>query len=135
MADPRALLRVFDELLWALRREGFDISTAQAIDAARALLAVGLERCADVRDAVGAVVVQRARDRTRFDAAFDRFFAPDTARDRASSLWDRLADRGFAPDEIEPPRPPRADPAARGTGDLAPLGTLLGRGAELDPAL
>src|ERR1700690_3681934 len=135
MADPRALLRVFDELLWALRREGFDISTAQAIDAARALLAVGLERRADVRDAVGAVVVQRARDRTRFDAGFDRFFAPDTARDRASSLWDRLAARGFDNDEIETLRALLAELAARSTGDLAPLGTLLGRGAELDRAL
>ena len=135
MADPRALLRVFDELLWALRREGFDISTAQAIDAARALLAVGLERRADVRDAVGAVVVQRARDRTRFDAGFDRFFAPDTARDRASSLWDRLAARGFDHDEIETLRALLAELAARSTGDLAPLGPLLGRGAELDRAL
>jgi RNA polymerase sigma-70 factor (ECF subfamily) len=37
MADPRALVRVVDELLWMLRRSGFSIATAQAIDAAAAI--------------------------------------------------------------------------------------------------
>ena len=135
MADPRALLRVFDELLWALRRQGFDISTAQAIDAARVVAAVGLESRSNVRDALGAVIVQRAGDRGRFDAAFDAYFAPDAARDRATSLWDRLSARGFDDGEIETLRGLLAELAAKGGLGVGPLGTLLGRGADLDRAL
>jgi uncharacterized protein with von Willebrand factor type A (vWA) domain len=61
MADVRALVRVVDELLWSLRREGFVVSTAQAVDVARAVREVGLEQRERVRAAVEAIVVQRAR--------------------------------------------------------------------------
>jgi len=135
VADSQAVLRVLDELLWTLRRDGFDISTAQAIDAARAVAAVGIERPGDVRDAVAAVVVQRARDRERFDAAFRRFFAVDTAAERARSLWDRLSARGFGDGELEVLRELMAQLAASPGGDLAPLGTMLERGAALDRML
>jgi uncharacterized protein with von Willebrand factor type A (vWA) domain len=135
MADSQALLRVLDELLWALRREGFDISTAQAIDAARAVAAVGIERRSDVCDALAAVVVQRAHDRERFDAAFGRFFATDAASDRARSLWERLSARGFGDGEIDALRALIAELAAGGTGDVASLGMLLDRGPDLDRAL
>ena len=134
MADSKALLRVFDELLWALRRDGFDISTAQAIDAVRAVRAVGIERGADVRDALGAVVIQRAGDRERFEAAFGRFFDVDAASARARSLWDRLSARGFDDGEVSALRELMADLGAD-AADFASLGTLLERGAELDRAL
>jgi uncharacterized protein with von Willebrand factor type A (vWA) domain len=135
MADPRTLTRVFDELLWSLRREGFDISTVQAIDAARALVAVGLERRIAVQDALAAIVVQRGRDRDRFDAAFDRFFAVDSAGDRSRSLWQRLSQRGFTDSEVDTLRAILSQLALGGDGDVARLRTLLDGGAELDRAL
>jgi uncharacterized protein len=133
MPDPSALVRLVDELLWVLRREGFDVSTAQAIDAMRAVAAVGFERRADVRDALAAVIVHRARDRGRFDDAFDRFFAVDAGGAPARTLWQRLAARGFDRDELDVLR---ALLLARGGDDgFAELATLVERGADFDRAL
>jgi uncharacterized protein with von Willebrand factor type A (vWA) domain len=134
MSDSRALLRVFDELLWRLRREGFEISTAQAIDAVRAAEAVGLERRADVREAVAAVVVHRARERKRFDAAFDGFFGGRAAGPHAP-LWDRLRERGFDDAELEALRALLEQLAGGDADAIASLGTLLDRGADLDRML
>lgn len=135
MADVRALVRVVDELLWSLRREGFVISTAQAVDVARAVRAVGLEEREHVRAAVGALVVQRAGERGRYDAAFDAFFGA-RAPDRRT-LWERLASApwGFSEAELEALRELLAQLAATHTDSMAPLGMLLERGAELDRVL
>ena len=97
MADVRAALRVTDELLWVLRRTGFAIATSQAIDPVRAVRAVGLESRETVRDAIAAVVVKRARDRARFDEAFDAYFSRTPRR----TLWERLADDGFDDAELD----------------------------------
>ena len=56
MADPRAVTRVLDELLWTLRRGGFRIATSQAIDVVRAVEAVGLADREAVRAAVACIV-------------------------------------------------------------------------------
>ena len=129
------LVRLVDELLWALRREGFAISTAQAVDAARAVAVVGLERRDDVRDAIAAVVVQRAGDRARFGRAFDRFFDVDATMHRGSTLWERLSAAGFDDAELGVLRELLAQLGAASRDDLQALGTLLDRGAELDWAL
>src|SRR4051812_19811117 len=97
MADPRALLRVTDELLWMLRRSGFAIATSQAIDAVRAVRAVGLDSRERMRDALAAVIVDRARDRARFDAVFDAFYGRTGPR----TLWERLAAQGFDEAELQ----------------------------------
>ena len=91
MADARAVLRITDELLWMLRRSGFAIATSQAIDAVRAVRAVGFESRELVREAIAAVVVERVRDRARFDRVFDAYFAREPRR----TLWERLAADGF----------------------------------------
>src|SRR4051812_39098682 len=101
MSDPRALVRVIDELLWSLRREGFDISTAQAIDVLRAVEIVGLDRPAAVRVAIASLVVRRRDERGRFDAAFDRFFASGTGAAARGTLWERLEARGFLGPELD----------------------------------
>ncbi|HZU85507.1 MAG TPA: VWA domain-containing protein [Polyangiaceae bacterium] len=135
MTDPRAVLRVLDELVWAMRREGVAIAPSQAIDAVRAVAAVGLERPAQVREALAAVLVARAGDRDAFDAAFDRFFAPDEAARRARTLWERLAERGFDGGELASLRA-ALDELSPGPDDpSAALGALLGAGADLDRAL
>jgi uncharacterized protein with von Willebrand factor type A (vWA) domain len=134
MADSRALLRVLDELLWRLRREGFEISTAQAIDAVRAAEAVGLQRRADVREAIAAVVVHRARERRRFDAVFDGFFGGGPAGPHAA-LWERLRERGFDDAELDALRALLAQIALGDADAIASLGMLLDRGADLDRKL
>lgn len=124
-----ALLRVVDELLWMLRRAGFTIATSQAIDAARAIRAVGFESKDAMRDALAAVVVQRARDRARFDATFDAYFARTPMR----TLWERLAARGFTEAERDALRELLdAYAAASPEGTLV---ALLHRGADLDRLL
>jgi uncharacterized protein with von Willebrand factor type A (vWA) domain len=135
MGDPRALVRLVDELLWRLRREGFVVSTAQAIDVARAVEAVGIGRGEDVANAVAAVVVDRPADRRRFDATLEAFFGGRASQPSARSLWDRLAAAGFGVEEIGALRDALDQLAAQGTDGMAPLGALLGRGAELDRLL
>jgi uncharacterized protein with von Willebrand factor type A (vWA) domain len=130
--DPSALVRVVDELLWMLRREGFEISTAQAIDAARAVAAVGLDTSGNVRAAIACVVVRRAAERPRFDAVFDAFFAP--AQDRRT-LWERLEAGGFGPEEIDVLRELLQRLATEGTDAGLALQVAAGRGAELDRLL
>jgi uncharacterized protein with von Willebrand factor type A (vWA) domain len=129
------MVRVLDELLWALRREGFEISTAQAIDAARALEAAGLQRRGAVANALSAVVVQRACDRDRFDAAFDRFFTLAAGDDRQPSLWNRLAGRGFERHELDVLQALAAQVRTDGGVDFGRLVALLDRGPDLDRSL
>ncbi|MEO6421025.1 MAG: VWA domain-containing protein [Polyangiaceae bacterium] len=132
MSDPRAVTRVLDELLWTLRRSGLIISTSQAIDAMRAIAAVGLEDRALVREAVACVVVHRAGDRLRFDRAFDRFFATGEHR---GTVWERLAARGFSESELGELRELLERFVETGGEGAQHLGVLLERGAELDRML
>lgn len=129
MADVRAALRVTDELLWVLRRAGFAVATSQAIDAVRAVRAVGFGSRATLKDAIAAVVVKRARDRARFDDVFDGFFAREPRR----TLWERLAAEGFDDSELETLRA-LLDAFAAAAPDGA-LGPLVHRGADLDRLL
>lgn len=123
------LLRVIDELLWMLRRAGFAIATSQAIDAVRAIRAVGLDSKDTVREALAAVIVQRVRDRARFDATFDAYFARTPLR----TIWERLAAQGFDDAERDALRELLdAYAAAAPGGNLA---SLLHRGADLDRLL
>ena len=135
MADPRALVRVLDELLWSLRRAGFTVSTAQAIDVARAVAAVGIEHEDQVRDAIASIVVHRARDRARFDLELDAFFGADGRERHGRTLWDRLAESGFATGEIDALRDLLSQLRAAGSDGIDPLTTLVHRGADLDRLL
>jgi uncharacterized protein with von Willebrand factor type A (vWA) domain len=131
-----ALVRVLDELLWSLRREGFVVSTAQAIDAGRAVEAVGIEDRGHVREALAAVVVQRARDRPRFDALFHEFFSIGTTTSPPRrTLWERLAAAGFTDAELSALRDLMQQLAAGGVDGAVALGALLDRGADLDRLL
>jgi uncharacterized protein with von Willebrand factor type A (vWA) domain len=129
--DSRAVTRVVDELVWMLRRAGIRVATSQAIDCARALALVGFENKAQVREALACIVVHDARDRARFDTAFDAFFAP--ARE-ARTLWERLGARGFTAEELDVLRALLED-LSRAGADGARLGVLVTRGAELDRLL
>lgn len=126
-----AMTRVLDELLWSARREGVAISTAQAIDAARAAHLVGLEDREIFHDALASVLTSSRLDARRFDRAFTAFFA--RKRD-AADLWQRLTDRGFSAAEQDALRD-LLDELAATTPDAASLSPLLQRGAELEQLL
>jgi uncharacterized protein with von Willebrand factor type A (vWA) domain len=123
VADPRSLIRWIDELLWRLRREGFAISVAQALDVARAIRAVGLSDRTHLREAVACVVVSRRQVRDSFDAAFDAFF-----REPAGGAYAQMAEREFTASEIDMLR--RLVEELEGAG--AELDVLLRGGADVD---
>jgi uncharacterized protein with von Willebrand factor type A (vWA) domain len=131
MSDPQALVRVLDELLWVLRREGIEISTAQAIDAARAVRCVGIDRLADVREAIACIVVHRRQDRYLFDAAFATFLEVASGGG-AGGFWAQLALSGFGAAEIRVLRGLMSQLAASQGAALAPW---LNGGSELDRLL
>jgi uncharacterized protein with von Willebrand factor type A (vWA) domain len=133
--------RLVDELLWTLRRAGVTIATSQAIDAARAVQLLGFASKDALRDALAAIVVQRAADTKRFVRAFDEHFALALGGPR--SFWDRLA-RDFTREETallrELLEAQGVARAASGDGDepgsVAPLASLLAVGdAELGQLL
>ncbi|MEO8877591.1 MAG: VWA domain-containing protein [Polyangiaceae bacterium] len=128
---PSSMTRVLDELFWRVRREGVAISTAQAIDAARAALLVGLDDREIFRETLACVVTQSAVDRRRFTRAFDDFFA---ARKTPDDFWDRLESLGFTANERDVLRE-LLDSVASVAGDGNTLGPLLERGAALDRLL
>jgi hypothetical protein len=135
----RGLLTLLDELLWALRREGFTVSTAQAVDAVRAIAAIGLDDEGPLRDALAAVVLDRVRDRPRFDRVVDAFFHPlDRGALHAGSLWERLAAQGFTEAELDAARDLLGQlgaATADGAAAASAFESLLGRGADLDRLL
>ena len=135
--------RIVDELLWTLRRAGLTIATSQAIDAARAAALLGFESKDTLRDALAAILVQRARDTKRFVRAFDEHFALALGGPR--TFWDRLG-RDFTAAETALLRELLLAQGAASTassdadgahrGSTAPLASLLAVGdAELGQLL
>ena len=70
------MIRALGRFVEALRREGLAASPAEAVDAGRAVEAVGVENRDRFRAALGATLAKGVRDREVFDRLFDRFFAP-----------------------------------------------------------
>lgn len=129
------MLRVLDELLWVLRREGFAISTAQAIDAANVVALLGFDDRETLREGMGAVIVDRRDDLPRYRDTFDAFFAHGAAHPR--DLWGRLRARGFTAPELDALRQ-LLDAAAEqsgATGDAYGFLATLGSDSELDHLL
>jgi uncharacterized protein with von Willebrand factor type A (vWA) domain len=128
------VLRVVDELIWTLRRAGFVISTAQAIDVAHVVALVGFVDRLRVREAVALVVVERRADRARFDEAWARFFDPHGAY--PMDLFGRLRERGFVESELDALRELLEAAAGQsGIGDVEALAALTGTEGELDRVL
>ncbi len=76
-----------------LRRNGVRVSTAESIDAASALAAVGVADRSAVRAALAATLIKRAGDLPAFDELFGLYFergAGRLARGPATSLLERL---------------------------------------------
>jgi uncharacterized protein with von Willebrand factor type A (vWA) domain len=88
---------VLDDFLFVLRRQGFEVSTSQAIDVARVAREVGFEKRL-LGDAIACVVLDRAERRPRFDAAFDAFFS--TSPRPPPTFSESLSGLGFSAAEI-----------------------------------
>lgn len=100
--NPRALSTTIGTdlvvgLLWALRRHGIDISTDEALTAARAVQCVGVTDRSVLESALRACLLKRVDQRPAFDAAVEGYFF---GRSDARSLPARLAERGLTGDEI-----------------------------------
>lgn len=126
------MLRLLDELLWTLRRDGFVISTAQALDAARAAALVGFADRRALREALAAVVVQRASDREHFCEAFEAFFS--AGRAHAGDFWGRLRERGFPDEEVQVARE-LLDAVIASGGGAETWAALVGAETALDGLL
>lgn len=86
------------------------------------------------RGALEAVVVERAADRARFQAIFDRFFT--VGRAHASDLWGRLRERGFSDAELAALRELLEVAASRaGPGEAAGFLAVTGDEGDLDKLL
>lgn len=129
------MIRVLDELLWVLRREGFAVSTAQALDVARVVELVGFAERATLRDAIAAVIVERRAELAGYRRAFDDFFAIGAAH--PGDLWGRLRERGFSAAELDALRQLLDAAAERSgaSGDAVGMIGLLGSESELDRLL
>ncbi len=128
MADARALLRLLDEFVWRVRREGVRVSTTQAIDAVRVVQLVGLENRDTLHEALASVFVCVQSDREKLDRAFHEFFATSAT---GRTLFERLANAGFTEAELSALRDLLDRLAEDQTGDDR-LGDLLEGGAALD---
>src|SRR5262249_7117637 len=116
-----------------LRRDGFAISTAQAIDAASVLELVGFDDRVTLREALLSVIVERRAERATFRQSFDRFFA--MGRAHSGDLWGRLRDRGFTKTELDALRELLEAAAERSGGGGDSLMSLAGSDSELDRLL
>ncbi len=120
------MLRVIDELLWRMRREGVSIPSSSAIDAVATLRVVGIEDREVMRTALASVLVKSKRDAAAFRRAFDAFFSTG----RLPTLKERLLARGFTSDEVT-----HALEAMANLAEGASLEAIAVRGSDLDRLL
>src|SRR5689334_8662288 len=90
--------RALSELLVTARRAGLRVSTAEALDAVRAVMVSGLSDRAELRDALSCVLAKSRQDQALFARVFDAYF--DAQGASHADLYGRLAARGFSELEL-----------------------------------
>ena len=68
------MIKSLGSFVGEMRAVGLPVSTAEALDAAEALLVVDLADREGVREALAATLIKMPRNRAPFDVAFDVFF-------------------------------------------------------------
>ncbi len=126
MSDPKAMVRVVDELLWRMRREGLKVPPSSAIDALAAIRVVGIDDRDAFRAALACALVKSTRDRRAFDRGFDAFFSGD----RRGTLRERLLARGFSAGEVA-----ALEEILRDLANAENLQLFLDGGSDLDRVL
>lgn len=89
-------LRLWDEFLFVVRREGLAVSTEQAAAALRALTLLGFDDPWAVREALAALLVRTQAEHALFDRVFREHFRPGL---RGRTLWERLEAQGLSATE------------------------------------
>ncbi len=107
------MIEALARFIGALRKSGLTISPAEAIDAARAVGSIAIERRDEFRLALRATLVKKRGDLPAFDQAFNSFFAaPAPAGSRG---------RGARSGQGEPGRSSRASrPSRKGPPEIEP---------------
>jgi len=91
--------RALSELVAALRRSGVAVSTAESIDALRAMEHVGLGDRDVLKLVLSSTLAKTMGDTSRFGPVFEAYF---NARGEAhSDLFERLRAKGFKSDEVD----------------------------------
>ncbi len=90
--------RALSELLATARRAGLRVSPAEALDAVRSLLVMGVSDREDVKRALSCVLAKDRADRAHFSRIFDAYFAASSASH--ADLYVRLAAGGFSETEL-----------------------------------
>lgn len=85
----------------ALRGAGANVSTAEAIDAARTLALVGYDDRERLKTSFGTVLAKSQEDRAIHDRMFDLFFAASEAREQEASAAEPEDDEAGASDADE----------------------------------
>ncbi len=104
------MIEALARFIGALRKSGLTISSAEAIDAARAVGSIAIERRDEFRLALRATLVKKRGDLPAFDQVFNSFFAasaPAGSRGRGAR-----SGQGEPGRSSRPPRPSRQGPPA-----------------------
>lgn len=91
--------RSLSELLVTARRAGLSVSPAEAIDALRAMVQVGVDDRASLKLALSQVLAKRRSDRELFSEVFEAYFAAKGTSH--ADLYERLRAQGFSGAELD----------------------------------
>jgi uncharacterized protein with von Willebrand factor type A (vWA) domain len=91
--------RALNELVSALRRAGVAISTAESIDALRAVERVGLADRGELKRTLALTLVKSESDAQRFGRVFEAYF--DAEGETHGDLYQRLRGKGFDTREVD----------------------------------
>jgi uncharacterized protein with von Willebrand factor type A (vWA) domain len=124
-----------------LRRAALSVDADQTRRFADVLALLGFDRRDDVKAAGRAVFVRRREERAVYDAAFDLFWRPSTARGAVSTALPRLRQKERSPTDVAfgPDAPPEID-VTDAVDDTARVGASVREAlrtadfAELTPA-
>ncbi len=90
-----------EQLASLLRKNGVRVSTAEVIDASRAVDCIGVADPGRLRAALAAALVKRASDRPTFDELFDLYFTSmGTSADGETSALARMVGEAGASEEV-----------------------------------
>lgn len=120
------MIERIEEFAQLLRKNGVRVSTAEVIDATRAVDAVGIERSDRVRAALGASLVKRPDDRATYDDLFSLYFMRGRTGDvHSTPMAEMMAGAGLSEEAARDLMEQLADQIL-GMGAVARAGTGMG---------
>src|SRR5215475_1830353 len=111
------MLEAIQRFVGRLRSSGVRVSPAEAIDAARAIGAIDVERRDRFRAALRSTLSKTREDAATFDRIFERFFSAPSGRGEKRSPGSR--GERTPPGAGKPPRPVESDGGGHSKGPPA----------------